>query len=114
MLVSRLPDAYGVDATTEGIGQSPLPPVTHIATLSRAPHAFALENFYRTLILLYSLCFFCHYVESFRTRHTLPLQLTQFIQKNKHDSEESCLSLNMLFFDIIRGSKRKALQKGRE
>ncbi len=45
MLVSRLSDAYSVDATTEGIGLCPLPPVTHIASLSRASHAFVLENF---------------------------------------------------------------------
>ena len=53
MLISRLSDAYSVDAITEGVGLCPLPPVTHIASLSRASHAFVLENFYRTPIYYY-------------------------------------------------------------
>lgn len=50
MLVSRLSDAYIVHYNNRGCRALPLPPVIHIAMLSRASHAFTIENFYQILM----------------------------------------------------------------
>ena len=60
MLVSRLSDAILYITITEGIGLCPYPRLlprsslgelkVHIAMLSRASHAFTIENFYQILM----------------------------------------------------------------